>query len=192
MRDPNCCAVRGRLAHRGMAPSRNAREPWMSPRTPRRTEGTLPQSSAQAGTARVRRDASRLHHSVGIQRGYLCRGDASWLHCARRDTARLPPHAHILYCMQYPLFQGPHFLQNSPLLAQALSTGQERHRKEPGANSIVEIEVATCARSIEVSDCNLRPFPDPSAPLGIEWWLRSQRASATPASQCQGSTRLAT
>ena len=43
--------------------------PW----TPRRTEGQQPQSSAQAGIAQVRRDASRLHHSVGIQRGYLCR-----------------------------------------------------------------------------------------------------------------------
>ena len=45
----------------------------MPPRAPRRTEGSLPLSSAQAGTAQVRRDASRLHHSVGIQRGYLCR-----------------------------------------------------------------------------------------------------------------------
>ena len=67
-----------------------------------------------------------------------------------------------------PLSQGPHFLQNLPYWRKR--SVRERHRKEPN--------FATRDRSNEASDCDLRPFPDPSAPLGIERWLRSQRASA--------------
>ena len=39
---------------------------------------------------------------------------------------------------------------------------QVRHHKEPSANNIVEIEVATRARSIEASDCGLEKVEVPS------------------------------
>ena len=175
----------------------------MPPRAPRRTEGSLPQSSAQAGTASGPQgciaapplcgDTTRLP----LQRGCIVAASAlAGIHhgCLRTPTYCIicsplssnkagMPHGFLPgwgdASWMPPLFQGPHFLQNSPLLAQALSTGTAPPRAQCQPHT-VEIEVATRARSIEASDCDLRPFPDPSAPLGIEWWLRSQRASAPP------------
>ena len=157
-------------------------------------KGHCPSLLHRLALPRVRIDASRLHHPVGIQRGCLCCGDASWLplHSQGYITATSArPHT-ALYAVPFssnkagmphgflpgwgdaswmpPLFQGPHFLQNSPLLAQALSTCTAPPRAQRQQH-IVGIEVTTRACSIEASDCDLRPFPDPSAPLGIEWWL---------------------
>ena len=138
-----------------------------------------------------------MHRGSTTLWGYNAATSAAGMHrgclCTRRDTSRLPPHAHILHYMQSPfllsnkagmphgylpgwgdaswmppLSQGPHFLQNLPYWRKR--SVRERHRKEPN--------FATRDRSNEASDCDLRPFPDPSAPLGIERWLRSQRASA--------------
>ena len=162
----------------------------MPPRAPRRTEGPLPQSSAQAGSASGPQgciaapplcgDTTRLP----LQRGCIVAASAlAGIHhgCLRTptyciicsplffkqsgDASRVPPR--MGGCIvDASAVQGTAFLTNktkASSLAQALST-----------------LVATRARSIEASDCDLRPFPDPSAPLGIEWWLRSQRASAPP------------
>ena len=46
---------------------------------PAELKGHCPSLLHRLALPRVRRDASRLHHSVGIQRGCLCSGDASWL-----------------------------------------------------------------------------------------------------------------
>ena len=103
-----CRAYRDRLASAAawplaLCPRNLGCPPW----TPRRTEGQQPQSSAQAGIAQVRRDASRLHHSVGIQRGYLCSGDASWLPLHSQGyimVASARPHT-ALYAVPFSSFK---------------------------------------------------------------------------------------
>ena len=145
----------------------------MPPRAPRRTEGTLPPVFCTSwhclGSAGKHRGSTTLW-------GYNAVASAAGMHrgclCARRDTSRLPPHAHILYYMQYLFFiqpngdasrvppltwgcivdasvdQGLHFLQSSPLLAHALSTGTAPQRAQFQPHT-EDVEVATlCTRPL--------------------------------------------
>ena len=139
---------------------------------PAELKGHCPSLLHRLALPRVRRDASRLHHSVGIQRGYLCSGDASWLplHSQGYITATSArPHT-VLYAIPFliqpngdasrvpPLTwgcivdasvdQGLHFLHSSPLLAHALSTGTAPQRAQFQPHT-VEVEVATlCTRPL--------------------------------------------
>ena len=166
---------------------RSAWEPWMSPRHPAELRDPAPvfctgwHSPGPQGCIAAPPlcgDTTRLPLQrgcivaasalAGIHHGYL-RTPTYCIICSplffkqSRDASRVPPrmgmHRGCLRCSRDRISYKQK--QKASSLAQALST-----------------LVATRARSIEASDCDLRPFPDPSAPLGIERWLRSQRASA--------------
>ena len=134
--------------------------------TPRGTEGHLPQSSAPAGTAQVRRDASRLPPLCGdtsrlpLQRGCIVAASAlAGIHhgylrtptyciiCSplffkqSGDASRVPPR--MGGCIvDASAVSGTAFLTKSPALAQTLSTGTASPRAQCQPHT-VEVEVAT-------------------------------------------------
>ena len=145
----------------------------MPPRAPRRTEGPLPQSSAQAGTASGPQgciaapplcgDTTRLPLQrgcivaasalAGIHHGYL-RTPTYCIICStfffiqpNGDASRVPPLTWGCI-VDASVDQGLHFLQSSPLLAHALSTGTAPQRAQFQPHT-EDVEVATlCTRPL--------------------------------------------
>ena len=178
----NSRAYRDRLASAAawplaLCPRNLGCPPW----TPRRTEGQQPQSSAQAGTASGPQgciaapplcgDTTRLP----LQRG--CIVAASALAGIHHGCLRTP--TYCIICSPLFLFQTKRgcLTGTSPdggMHRGCLRCSRDRisYKQKQKASSLAQALstlVATRARSIEASDCDLRPFPDPSAPLGIEW-----------------------
>ena len=78
----------------------------MPPRAPRRTEGSLPPVFC---TGWLCLGSAGMHCGSTTLWGYIAVNSATGMHrgclCTRRDTSRLPPHAHILHYMQSPFLQ---------------------------------------------------------------------------------------